>query len=389
MTVILEKRDIPVVSVAFAVKSGGVNETEKEKGISHFIEHMLYKGTKKRSRGKIAYEIERNGGVLDGFTSETITAYWCKMPSRHLDIALDVLSDLVKNPLFDEKEIDKERNVIFEEIDLHKDNPSRYALEEIHNLLYEKPFGMNLAGTKEILSKLDKNKLVEWFKVNYVPENMILVVVGEADFDSLVEFAEKNFSKKSTPSLSLPKIIKKNEIKEEIRNGMDQANLSFAYHVPLVGERGEYAARVLSVLMVGGMSSRLFKELREKRDLVYAITGGSDINKTFSYNIIYLGTSNKNVDEAKRIVLKEFENVSKSLSEKELKEIKEQIIGNYYISMEDSQEQMVNLLSSEISGNAKEFYDFEKNIREVKLKEIKEIAGNALKKHSFFSLLPN
>ena len=106
MTIILEKRDLPLVSVSFAVRAGGINETEKEKGISHFIEHMLYKGTPTRDSKKIAEEIEWKGGELNGFTSEELVAYWCKMPSKHLGVALEVLGDMVKNPLFDEVEVE-------------------------------------------------------------------------------------------------------------------------------------------------------------------------------------------------------------------------------------------------------------------------------------------
>src|SRR3989338_3964917 len=141
MTVVLEKRNIPVVSVAFAVRQGGINENSDEKGISHFIEHMLYKGTPTRNAKKISEEIEKNGGVLNGFTDEMVTAYWCKMPSKHLNIALNVLGDMVKNPLFDEKEFEKERKVIFEEIKMRKDNPGIHALDKIQELLYEKPLG--------------------------------------------------------------------------------------------------------------------------------------------------------------------------------------------------------------------------------------------------------
>ena len=112
MTILFEKRNLPVVSVAFAVRNGGLNDSLEEKGISHFIEHMLYKGTPTRNTQKIAQEIEKNGGEMNGFTAEQLTAYWCKMPSRHLDTALEVLSDMIKNPLFDEKELDKERQVI-------------------------------------------------------------------------------------------------------------------------------------------------------------------------------------------------------------------------------------------------------------------------------------
>src|SRR3989344_8425207 len=164
MTIVFEKRDLPIVSVAFAVKNGGINETESEKGISHFIEHMLYKGTPNRNSKQIAEEIEKNGGVLNGFTEETITAYWCKMPSKHLHIALSVLSDMVKNPVFDSKELEKERKVIFEEVKMYKDNPRLHILNKIQELMYEKPFGVPLIGTYESLNSIDKKKMTEKFK---------------------------------------------------------------------------------------------------------------------------------------------------------------------------------------------------------------------------------
>jgi len=129
MTVLFEKRENEIASVAFAVKQGGINEKTGEKGISHFIEHMLYKGTEKRNSKQISAEIEKNGGVLNGFTDEELTAFWCKIPSKHIDVALDVLGDMVKNPKFDENEIEKERKVIFEEMKMYKDNPRLYVIE--------------------------------------------------------------------------------------------------------------------------------------------------------------------------------------------------------------------------------------------------------------------
>ena len=387
MTVLLEKRELPVVSVAFAVRMGGVNESEDEKGISHFIEHMLYKGTPTRNAKQIAEEIEKNGGGLNGFTEETITAYWCKMPSKHLDIALEVLSDMIKNPLFDAKELEKEREVIFEEIKMRKDTPRVYVLDKIQNKLYDSPLGMDLIGNVKTMSSIDRKKIIEKFRSIYTPNNLILCVVGDADFNKLVEFAEKNFGdvRGNVPKFE---ISLKNEIKIENRKGIDQANLIFAHHVPLAEDKRSYAAHVLNVLMAGGMSSRLFSEIREKRNLAYAVKGDSAINDSFAYNLIYVGTTKENVGKVKEIILKEFEDVSKNLKEKELKDSKEQIIGNYQISMEDSQMQMVNLLMEEIDGNAEEFYEFEKNIRGVKLEDVKEIAKNAKEKYSFFALVP-
>ncbi len=385
MTILFEKRDIPVVSVAFAVRNGGINESESEKGISHFIEHMLYKGTPTRNSKKIAEEIEKNGGELNGFTSEEITAYWCKMPSKHLNIALEVLGDMVRNPKFDEKEIEKERKVIFEEMKMYHDNPRMHVFDKIQEFLYEKPFGSNLIGTEKTMNSINREKIQEKFNQVYQPNNMILCVIGDADFDGVIDFAEKNFSdnKGNVPSYE---VILKNESKIEKRKGIDQANLVFAYHIPLTDNKKNFAAQVFSTLIAGGMSSRLFNEIREKRNLAYAIKGDSEINKDFAYNFIYVGTTKENVEIVKELILKEFKDVAENLTQEEFKQVQEQIIGNYYISMEDSQTQMVNLLFNEINSNAEDFYDFEKNISEVKLEDVKDLAK--IKDYSFFALIP-
>jgi len=386
MTIIFEKRNLPIVSVVFAVRNGGINEAPSEKGISHFIEHMLYKGTPTRNSRRIAEEIEKNGGELNGFTDEMITAYWCKMPSKHLNIALDVLTDMIKNPLFDEKELEKERKVIFEEIKMRRDNPYIFAMDTIQKELYSGTLGMNLIGTYETMKSIDRKKIVEKFKQIYQPNNMIFGVVGNANFEEIVKFAEKNFWDLKG-KVSKFKFSKKNHSQIEKRKGIDQASLIFAYHVPLSSDKKSYAAEVLNTLMGGGMSSRLFAEIRDKRNLAYSIKGDSNINRFFAYNTIYAGTTKEKVNLIKKIILEEFEKVSKNLTEKELNQIKEQLIGNYHISMEDSQNQLINLLMNEIDGNAKDFYDFEKNINAVKLEDVKKLAR--IKKYSFMALIPN
>lgn len=386
MTIVFEKRDIPVVSVGFAVRCGGINETNHEKGISHFIEHLLYKGTPTRNAKKIAEEIERRGGDLNGFTDENVTAFWCKMPSKHLGVALDVLSDMIKNPLFDAKEVEKERKVIFEEIKMRKDNPVVYIFDKIQSYLYKEPFGTPLIGSYETMNSISREKMLKKFHEVYQPNNLILVVVGDTDFEKIVEFAEKNFGNKKGKIQKL-KIKKQNKSHVEYRKGVDQANLIFAYHVPLSKDKKCYAAKVLSTLMAEGMASRLFHEIREERNLAYAVKGETNVEKDFAYNIIYIGTTKKNVEAVKKLILEEFEKVAKGLSETEVKEVKEQIIGNYHISMEDSQSQMVNLLSYELDGDAREFYRYEKNISQVKLKDVKKLAK--MNKYSFFVLVPD
>ncbi|HDK42123.1 MAG TPA: insulinase family protein, partial [Candidatus Pacearchaeota archaeon] len=228
---------------------------------------------------------------------------------------------------------------------------------------------------------------VKKFEQIYQPNNMVLCVVGDADFNKIVKFAEDNFGneKGKVPEL---KVGLKNKIKIKSRKGIDQANLVFAYHVPLTSDKKSHTAKVLSTLMAEGMSSKLFSEIRMKRNLAYAVKGGSNTNKDFAYNFVYVGTEKKNVGAVKELILEEFKKVSENLGEKELKQVKEQMIGNHYINMEDSQNQMANLLFYEIEGSANDFYNLEKNIRNVKLKDVKELAKKATKKYSFFALVP-
>ncbi len=385
MTLIFEKRDLPVISVGIAVRYGGINESSSERGISHFIEHMLYKGTKKRTPKQISVEIEKNGGVMNGFTDEQITAFWCKIPSDKLHIALNVLTDMVKNPLFDEKEIEKERKVIFEEMKIYHDNPSHYVFEKIQSFLYENPLGMPIIGTYESMNSIDRNQLLKRFKEVYKPKNMVLCAVGKADFSELVRFTEKNFRRKKS-IIKKQKIALKNYSKIETRKGIDQANMVLAFHSPLSTDKKVYAAKVLIAIMAHGMSSRLFQEIREKRNLAYSIFGDINASKDFSYSHIYVGAMKENLEKIKKVILDEFQKVSEKLTKKEFEDTKKQLIGNYHISMENSEIQMNQLLFSEIDGKVEEFYEFEKKIRAVKLKDVKDLAK--IKNYSFFALVP-
>lgn len=389
MTVLFEKRELPVVSVSVSVRCGGINESLKEKGISHFVEHMMYKGTKKRTALDISSEIEKNGGELNGFTTENLTSFWCKIPSRHLDVALDVLSDMVLNSKFDEEEIEKERKVIFQEIKMRKDSPRHYVFDKLQSLLYSGTLGEDLIGTKKIMNSIGKKQLLKRFEEVYVPENMILSVVGEANFDDIVEWAEKTFKAKkgNVPTFE---IGLKNDSKIKKRKGIDQANLVFAFHSPLATDEKVYAAEVLATLMGGGMSSRLFTEIREKRNLAYSIHADLDACAHYSHTVVLAGTNSKNVDKIKKLILEEFQKVSEDLTPKKLEEIKEQLIGNFQISMEDSQSQMIHLLASEMDTVAEDFYDYDEKISAVKIDDVKELASEVYEgNYSFFALVPD
>jgi predicted Zn-dependent peptidase len=384
-TVLFEHRKSSgIVSVAFAIKHGGIHEDLSEKGISHFIEHMLYKGTKNRTSKKISEEIEKRGGILNGFTEEEMTAYWCKMPSKHLDVALEVLSDMLKNSVFDKNELEKERKVIFEEMKMRKDTPQIYVYDKIQSLLYEGNLAYDIIGTEESMNSINQKKIIEKFNENYGTNNMVICVVGDADFETICKFVQNNFKKKIV-EVKQPKIFFKNQTIIEKKKGIDQVNMIFAFHSPNAVSKKSYAAQVLSTIMAGGMSSRLFQEIREKRNLAYAVKGNCHIGRLFGYTSIYIGTQKENLEAVKKIIIEEFAKIQE-LSDKELEEAKEQIVGNSRISREDSQGQMLDLLYNEIYGDAKNSYKFEKEILKVKKEDLKKIAD--FKNYSLLALIP-
>jgi len=373
LIVLHEKRDVPVTTVMLGVKYGAAYEDEKEKGIAHFIEHLCFKGTEKRTAKEIAYELEKVGGILNAFTSEELTAYHVKLPSNYLDVAMDVIFDIFFNPIFPENDVKKEANVICEEIRMYNDEPRAHSIEKIKENLYEKPFGMFLAGTEENVRSMTQKQLLENHRKIYVPENSVLAVVGNNNFEEVVKFAEKFCVKRRGEKQEVPKIRLHNLKREEKRKNLKQASVVLGFHFPNGSEKERYAAEVFSTILGFGMSSKLFTEVREKRALVYTVRTDLDLGDNYGYMLIYAGTEKSKVKNVIDICLKEFHNM-KTLTKKELEEGKEQIIGNYYVGLEGSNETALNLILEEISGKAEDFYKYPENVKKVSLDDIKKLA---------------
>ena len=189
LTILFEKRDVPVTTVMLAAKYGAAYESNEEKGMAHFMEHLCFKGTKKRSAKQIAEEVEKFGGDLNAFTHEEVTAYHVRLPSEHLGIAMDVIFDIFFNASFPEDEVKKEANVICEEIKMYRDNPRAHVVEKIKENLYEKPFGDFIGGSQEGVRGMTREQLYEKHRKMYVPNNSIFCVVGNNDFDEVIAMA--------------------------------------------------------------------------------------------------------------------------------------------------------------------------------------------------------
>lgn len=384
MTVIMEKRDLPVVSLSITNRFGAAHEKSEIKGVAHVIEHLLFTGTKTRTHEDISREIEKKGGVLNAFTSHEVTSFWFKMPSEHVFIGLDILTDMLKNPKFDLKKFEKEKKVILEEIKMYHDNPRTSVFEQIEKNMYEKPFGDLVIGSTKTVSSLERDFVAELFKKVYSPENYIVTVVGNADFGKICEYLEKNFEKGGRKSEVL-KIKLKNSETTETREGVDQANFVFAIHAPKPGEKDFYALEILDAWLANGMSSKLFLEIREERGLAYAIKSSVETEKSYAYYSIYVGTTKEAIPEIKKIIIKGFEDAGK-MTEKELGEAKERIIGLRKITAEESANVMNELMMSELAGKAEDYYEHDKNISKVTLEDIKRVSK--IKEFSTAAIVP-
>lgn len=384
--VVWEKRDLPLVSLSITNPFGAVYEDMKVKGIAHLMEHLVFTGTKTRTHEDISREIEKKGGILNAFTAQDVTSFWFKLPSEHVFSGLDILSDIMNNPLFDKKKFEKEKKVVIEEIRMYHDMPHRHVHEQIEANLYKKPFGEGISGSEKSVASLERDFVANYFRRVYNPANYIVTVVGKVDFKKVCDYIERNFVPKED-DLKLPKIEKWNKHTTEERPGIDQAHLVFAFHAPLMTEKGYYALEVLNAYLASGMSSKLFLEIREKRGLAYTVHGSLNTEKNYSYYSIYSGTRKEAIPKVKSLILKGFREVGK-MTEKDLKEAKERLIGLKKVQSEESSDVMNALMFYELISRAEDFYGYEKKIRFVRLVDVKKVAKLGIKNYSTAVIVP-
>jgi len=384
ITLLYEPRELPLVSLSISNKFGAFCETEEIKGIAHFIEHLLFTGTKTRSHEDISREIEKRGGILNAFTDNNVTSFWFKLPSEHLMTGLDILADMLVNPIFKEEKFEKEKKVILEEIKMYHDDPRSHIYEKITENLYEKPFGTGIIGTKGSVSSLKRNFVMDCFKNNYSPENYIVTVIGKADIQKVADYLEKAFKKENKIPIPL-KIKEKNAHSLEERPGLDQAHFLFAMHAPKADDKKLRVLEVLDAYLASGMSSKLFLTIREEKGLAYTVRSTIDAKKEYSYYSIYVGTTKEAIPEVKKLILEGFNKISQ-MTEKDLQEAKQRLIGLQKVSSEESISVMNELLYSEIATKAEDYYTYEKDISQVTLDDVKALAN--IRDYSTAAIVP-
>lgn len=374
-------KDNPAVTVLVMVSTGSKYESKNTNGLSHFLEHMVFKGTTKRPKSiDISKELESLGAQYNAFTSQEYTGYYAKVNSEHINTALDVVSDIYLNPLLNQKEIEKEKGVIVEEIRMYKDMPHRHIHDLFMELVYgDQPAGWNIAGTEENVKNFNKEDFVKYRNEHYVAEATTVVIAGSFDENTIIKDIEKAFSNISA-SKKLNKIdVIENQSKPKISlkfKETDQAHIVLG--VRSYSAKSEYdpVLTVLSTLLGKGMSSRLFQKLREEMGVGYYVGASHDAYTDHGLFSISAGIDTKRIEEVLQVLINECKKIiTEPISESELKRVKDYICGSFLLGLETSDARAEYVVISDILKGKIELPKEEINkIQKITVEQIKEIA---------------
>jgi predicted Zn-dependent peptidase len=356
LTILTEKMDhIRSVAMGVWIRAGSRHEMPEINGISHFVEHMVFKGTKSRSAQHIAREVDAIGGNLDAFTGKETVCFNIKVLDEHVPVALDVLSDLVLNPIFATDEITRERGVILEEIKMDEDNPD-YLVHEIFTQAFWKdhPLGKPILGTKETVRRFERDTLCSFYGQRFHGSNMIFSAAGNIDHDIFVEQVTRRFESlpagESLTAVVPPKTAARIILKN--KKALEQVQLCLGVPAPAIADESRYATLILNTILGGGMSSRLFQTVREERGLAYSIYSDLSPYSDTGSLCVYAGTSSDRAIQVVQLVMEQFRRLkSEPLPIDELRRAKDQLKGNLLLSLESSMSRMSNLARQQMHFN--------------------------------------
>jgi predicted Zn-dependent peptidase len=368
LTVITEQmQHIRSASIGVWLQTGSRDEDPEWNGISHFIEHMVFKGTKHRTAEEIARQVDSIGGNMDAFTAKECICFNAKVLDEHVPVALDILSDLVLNPVFDGSDIARERGVIMEEIKMDEDNPD-YLVHEIftQNFWKDHPLGKPILGTKETVKRFERDGVLNAYAHRFAPGNIIVSAAGNLDHDRFVELVSGHFEHmtpmtngfhSSTPKIS-SRIILRN------KKALEQVQLCIGVPAHPIAHEKRHAGYVLNTLLGGGMSSRLFQNIRERQGLAYSIYSDLNPYRDTGCLAVYAGTSLASASKVVQSVVSEFRKLkTESVPDEELRRSKAQLKGSLMLSLESSTSRMSNLARQEMYFDR--YYDLDELIERI------------------------
>ncbi|MBU8906963.1 M16 family metallopeptidase [Desertibacillus haloalkaliphilus] len=378
------------VSIGIWVHTGSRFETESENGISHFLEHMFFKGTKNRSASEIAEAFDRIGGHVNAFTSKEYTCFYAKVLDEHASYAIDILSDMFFNSIFAEEEVKKEKNVVFEEIKMVDDTPD----DIVHDYLSEASYGVHslgypILGTVDTLKTFDGDFLRDYMKRHYTAEHVVVSMAGNID-DQLIDTVKSTFSAvkpgKQGPKVEAPTFLAKRITKQK---DTEQAHLCLGFNGLQIGHEDIYPLVVLNNLLGGSMSSRLFQEIREKRGLAYSVFSFHSSYQDSGLLTIYGGTAPNQLNDLYDGIKQTLDSlVAGNVSEKEIENGKEQLKGNLMLSLESTNSRMSRNGKNELLLKRHRSLDeMVEEINEVTHKDVNRLAEQLFNRDFSLSLI--
>ncbi len=353
LTVITEQMEhIRSASIGIWLETGSRDETPQSNGISHFIEHMVFKGTQHRTAEEIARQVDSIGGNMDAFTSKECICFNVKVLDEHVPVALDILTDLVLYPTFTPDDIARELGVILEEIKMDEDNPD-YLVHEIftQNFWKDHPLGKPILGTKETVKKFERQTVLDTYAHRFAPGNIIVAAAGHLDHDQFVDLVVKHFEHlkpaKNGFHSPAPKIVPRIVLRN--KKALEQVQLCIGVPAYPIAHEKRYAGYILNTLLGGGMSSRLFQNIRERQGLAYSIYSDLNPYRDTGCMAVYAGTSLASAAKVVQSVVSEFRDLkTMPVPEEELRRSKDQLKGSLMLSLESSTARMSNLARQEM-----------------------------------------
>jgi len=376
-----EMSHIRSISIGIWMRTGSRDETPEINGISHFTEHMVFKGTTSRTARDIARQVDSIGGNMDAFTGKETICFNIKVLDEHLPIAIDILSDLVLNPIFTPNDIAREKGVILEEIKMDEDNPD-YLVHEIFTQNFWKgdPLGKPILGTKDTVRSFEQEKLFEFYRRRFVPNNMIISGAGNLNHERFVDLIKSRFmGLKAVPNgfhLPTPEVTP--GIVTRNKKSLEQVQLCLGVPSHPISHEKRYVSYVLNTVLGGGMSSRLFQKIREEQGLVYSIYSDLNPYRDTGCLSVYAGTSTEAIPKVVDSVMSEFREMKgEVIPEEELRRAKDQLKGSLMLSLESSTSRMSNLARQEMYFER--FFSLDETIEQIEsvtAEQVTEMAGS-------------
>jgi len=332
------------VSIGLWFRSGSIYEEEDQNGLSHFIEHMLFKGTEKRSAKDIAQTLDAVGGQLNAFTAKECTCFYSKVLDEHLDLALELLSDMVFNSIFLEQEIEKEKGVVLEEISMYEDSPDDVVHELLSaNFFKSHPLGFPILGTRENIESFTRIKLFDYFKTFYTPHNLVISIAGNYEEVTLYRLLDKYFGNwmEAKQFYNDPPLLSPGKGVFYKYKDIEQTHLCIGCPGVVLGNEDIYAMMVFNNIFGGGMSSRLFQKVREEHGLAYSVFSFPSSYVNGGLFTIYAGLKPTQLKNTISLIFEEIGNIkNRDITHEEFSMAREQLKGNYILGLESTNSRM-------------------------------------------------